>query len=86
MGWLDTSKLGDPRGWTCGYRGAKVAGDAGYQRRERDGFVLPCPRCDNHAAHEIVPVTDEQARNVLDFVTMLLRLAYEFPARLAPRR
>ena len=33
----------------------------------------------NEANHEIREVTIEQARSVLDFVTMLLELLYEFP-------
>jgi hypothetical protein len=35
----------------------------------------------NDANHEISPITQAEARAVVDFVAMLLKLVYEFPAR-----
>jgi Domain of unknown function (DUF4145) len=35
----------------------------------------------NDANHEIKPIEREEAEGVVDFVSMLLKLRYEFPAR-----
>lgn len=36
----------------------------------------------NEAAHQIDPVSEESARQLLDFTEMLLKIVYEFPAKL----
>lgn len=38
----------------------------------------------NEANHEIVIMTEEEAKNLLSFVEMLLKLIYEFPSKIPP--
>lgn len=38
----------------------------------------------NEAAHQIGPVSESSAKQLLDFTEMLLKIVYEFPAKLQP--
>lgn len=38
----------------------------------------------NVAAHQIDPVSEDEAKRLLDFTEMLLKIVYEFPAKLQP--
>lgn len=39
----------------------------------------------NEANHEIVIMSEEEAKDLLSFITMLLKLIYEFPSKILPK-
>lgn len=50
LGWNNTSEMGG-MGWVCGYCGAEVGGNVGFERiRGNDKSVYICPRCQNPTA------------------------------------
>ena len=52
-----------------------------YVPRDAKGWVDQIRLIGNEANHEIVIMTEEQAKDLLSFVAMLLKLVYEFPSK-----
>lgn len=44
-------------------------------------WVDPLRKKGNEATHQIVKMSEQDARELLDFAEMLLKLVYEFPAK-----
>jgi hypothetical protein len=56
----------------------------GYVPPNGRGWVDHIRKRGNEANHEIALMTEEQAKELVSFVEMLLKFVYEFPARVAP--
>jgi len=56
-----------------------------YVPRDAKGWVDQIRETGNEANHEIVIMTEEQAKDILSFVTMLMKLVYEFPSKVPTR-
>lgn len=57
-------------------------GDRGYVAPDARAWVDRVRERGNEANHEIVIMGENDAKELLDFIEMLLRFIYEFPSRL----
>jgi len=58
--------------------------DNNYVPPDGKGWVDHIRKKGNEANHEIVIMSKEEAFELLSFVEMLLKIVYEFPARILP--
>ncbi len=56
-----------------------------YIPRDAKGWVDEIREIGNEANHEIVIMTENQAKDLLSFVSMLMKLVYEFPKKVPSR-
>lgn len=54
----------------------------GYVPPDAKGWVDHIRTKGNEANHEIVVMTEEEAKDLIAFVVMLLKLVYEFPSKM----
>lgn len=59
--------------------------DEGYVPRDAKAWVDVIRQKSNEANHEIIVMTADDARDLISFITMLLKLVFEFPSRIPTR-
>jgi hypothetical protein len=59
--------------------------DKGYVPPDGKGWVDHIRSKSNEATHEIAPMSKSDAEELITFVGMLLKLVFEFPARVPPK-
>jgi hypothetical protein len=68
-----------PNGTFQGYVG--YLADNGYIPTKATGWIDHIRKKGNEATHEIPPMSQEDAKDLLAFMEMILKTVYEFPAR-----
>jgi hypothetical protein len=59
-------------------------GGKGYVPPEGKGWIDHIRKKGNDATHEINPMSEADAKDLLTFAEMLLKIVYEFPSRIPP--